>query len=45
MEIDDFKNLSNDNQEYLVKISNYENGKATNFMSFTSDVVSNENQS
>ena len=44
MEIDDFKNLSNDNQEYLVKISNYENGKATNFMSFTSDVVSNENQ-
>ena len=44
MEIDDFKNLSNNNQEYLVKISNYESGKAANFMSFTSDVVSNENQ-
>lgn len=44
MEIDDSKNLSNDSQEYLVKISNHENGKATNFMSFTSDVVSNENQ-
>ena len=44
MDIDDSKNLSNDSQECLVKISNHENGKATNFMSFTSDVVSNENQ-
>ena len=38
--INDLQGLSSDNKDYIVKVYNNENGKASNFMSLTSEVAS-----